>query len=75
MRMLVSSGFNVIKFERFRKSWSIEYLYSLIDKLWPETKVAAVVKLLLLPFYGIPYVRQMRIVVPFREFFIVIANK
>jgi len=74
-RMMVSSGFNVIKYERFLKSWSFEYLYNLIDKTWPKTKFGAFLKFLFLPFYRNAYIRKLRIVSPVREFFVIIASK
>ena len=74
-KMLEASGYKIVGFKRFLKSWSFEYLFHLVEKLWPGTIFASTIQLVLRPFFRIKFIRKLRIVSPQRNFFMLIAEK
>jgi len=73
--MLETNGYKIIGIKRFLKSWSFEYLFHLVEKIWPGSKFASTIQFVLHPLYRIPSVRKFRIVSPQRDFFMLIAEK
>jgi len=74
-RLLRQAGFEIADVSSFYKSWSLRYLYSLFDKLWPNSKIAQFLQICLKPLITNKAVGSLRVVVPVRDFFIVVARK
>jgi 2-polyprenyl-3-methyl-5-hydroxy-6-metoxy-1,4-benzoquinol methylase len=74
-RMLQANGYRIVSTKRFLKSWSFEYLYHLVEKIWPGTIFASTIQTVLHPFYRVQFIRKLRIVLPQRDFFMLIAEK
>tara|TARA_B100000315_G_scaffold260886_1_gene326844 strand:+ start:1917 stop:2858 length:942 start_codon:yes stop_codon:yes gene_type:complete len=74
-KMLEKNGYRIVGFKRFLKSWSFEYIYHLIEKMWPETNLAKILQSVLYPLYRLPSVRKFWIVSPQGDFFMLIAEK
>ncbi len=75
LRMLEQAGFRVLGYDRFLKSWSFEYLYHLIEKKWPGTRLAWTLRMLLSPGMAVPAIRKARITSPQRDFFMIAAER
>ncbi len=73
--LLEKTGFRVLGYDRFLKSWSVEYLYNLIAKKWPDSGLARRFEALLSPLLRVPAIRRARITSPQRDFFLLAAEK
>ena len=74
-QMLKNSGFTTIKVVPFCKSWSIQYLYQLFDKLWPNSPITKIFQFCFKPFVANEKIASMRVVIPIRNFFVICAEK
>lgn len=74
-RRLTAGGFRVLGTRYFFKSWSCAYLFHLIEKKWPESRVARRIETSLAPLVRIDGVGRRRVVMPLRDFFVMAAER
>ncbi|MBI3445270.1 MAG: class I SAM-dependent methyltransferase [Magnetospirillum sp.] len=73
--MVEKAGFKVLGHRRFLKSWSVEYIYNLIEKKWPGSRRSRLLRAVLAPLVSIDSIRRARITSPQRDFFILAAER
>jgi hypothetical protein len=73
--MLENCGFNVVDCKHFCKSWSVGYLYQLLHKLWPQSKVIKVISAMIGHVVNMGFIKRIRIMVPIPNFFIMTAER
>jgi len=74
-KMARSVGFDVVAIQPFFKSWSAGYLVELFGKLWPQSVIAGLIQKLLSPLMKIKFIAKIPIIIPIRNFFILIVRK
>lgn len=73
--MVEKAGFRVLGYKRFLKSWSVEYIYNLIEKKWPGTRRSHLLRAAFAPLLRVDAIRQARITSPQRDFFLLVAER
>ncbi len=73
--MLQKAGFEVIKIKGFMKSWSLGYLYHLLEKLWPESTPSRIMQMCMRPISLNPRLASIQAPIPIRNFFIMAARR
>ena len=68
-------GFEIDGVEYFYKSWSVAYLVNLPEKTAPGSLFAKLVRGIAAPFLTWRWLRNARVTVPLREFFVIVGRK
>ena len=69
------AGFQVVGVQKFCKSWSIGYLYELIDKQWPDNSMGTVLKSIFKPLVGRNSIKKSVLKLPVPHFFVLVGRK
>jgi 2-polyprenyl-3-methyl-5-hydroxy-6-metoxy-1,4-benzoquinol methylase len=74
-RLLKDCGFEVLETHSFCKSWSMGYLYELIDKQWPNHWLGGFLKTVLSPLKKSKFLSTLILKFPVPHFFVIVAEK
>lgn len=74
-RMMRDAGYEIEDVVYFRKSWSLAYIANLPEKKWPGSGFARFVRGLADKVLISERARRARVVMPLREFFVIVARK
>jgi 2-polyprenyl-3-methyl-5-hydroxy-6-metoxy-1,4-benzoquinol methylase len=73
--MLENCGFEVVGCKHFCKSWSVKYLYLLLYKLWPQSKLIKMILAITGRIVNMRVIKSTRITIPIPNFFIMTAQR
>jgi hypothetical protein len=73
--MLENCGFEVVGCKHFCKSWSVKYLYLLLYKLWPQSKLIKMILAITGRIVNMRAIKSTRITIPIPNFFIMTAQR
>lgn len=73
--MLQKQGFQIVNLQRFCKSWSLGYLYQMLQKIWPKSYLISIIRAIMWPILMIPGAPQVQLSIPIWNFFIIAAER